>query len=377
MSTVSRMIREHDVLVCCGNGGVGKTTVSAALALLGALQGRNTLIMTIDPAKRLANALGLSGLSNRQAPIPREHLEQAGLHLEARLHAMMLDAKSTWDDLVARYAPTEAIRDRIYHNLIYRNLSDAMSGSQEYMALEKLYEVATDYDYDLIVVDTPPSRNAVDFLRAPLRMKSFVSNSTFFKLFLNPGMRAGKFGWRLVSSGGATLFKILERITGAGLLRDLAEFFTHFEEMIAGFGARASHIDDLIHSTRCAFILVATPTAPSLAEVNDFKQVLDMMKLSFWGHIINRVIPDPGAAGGIIDETTKNAAGDPAAVELLEYLEAIHALQHARFVEERRLLEDFSAHLPQQDHLVEIPVLPREVNDLSVLAEVADRLARQ
>src|SRR5512146_210494 len=184
------------VAVCVGSGGVGKTTVAAALGVQRALDGGRVLVCTIDPARRLANALGLESLGNVEARVPQDRFRDAGLEPRGQLFAMMLDVKRTWDDLVARHAPDEARQQRIYRNRIYQQLSSALAGSQEYMAMEKLYELATERDYDLIVLDTPPTAHALDFLEAPDRILDFLGNATA-RTLLAPAFTAGKLGMRL------------------------------------------------------------------------------------------------------------------------------------------------------------------------------------
>lgn len=372
-NSLIELLTTKKVIICCGSGGVGKTSLSAALALLAAMHGRQTLIMTIDPARRLASALGLSALTNRQSPVPEEELQKAGIALSGVFHAMMLDAKRTWDELVARYAPSDSVRDKIYNNEIYKNISGALSGSQEYMALEKLYEMATVYTYDLIIVDTPPSQNAIDFLKAPVKMSAFVGNSRFFQIFLSPGMRAGKLSWKMFSSGSASLLKILEKITGAEMIRDIAEFFSNFEDMIAGFGHRAQAIDDLIHSPACSFVLIAAPEGPSIKDALVFKQKLDELGLPFWGVILNRVMPRlPKTADLRLIAAPELSDQSHQASKLVDLLMKIYELQQRKVTVEERQIAELRNRLGQTLALKTIPLLPVEVNELTVVKRLTE-----
>ena len=190
MGAVRESLRQKRIAVCVGSGGVGKTTVAAAVGLARAQAGARVLVCTIDPARRLANAMGLGPLGNVEARVPDHAFHEAGLAPRGELHAMMLDVKRTWDDLVTRHAPDPARRDRILKNRLYHQMSAALAGSQEYMAMEKLHELATDRDYDLIVLDTPPTAHALDFLEAPDRMLDFLGNETA-RALLAPALGAG------------------------------------------------------------------------------------------------------------------------------------------------------------------------------------------
>ena len=202
MGALALSLRGKRIAVCVGSGGVGKTTVAAAIALARAAEGGKALVCTIDPARRLANALGLASLGNVESRVPDHAFREAGLRPAGELFAMMLDVKRTWDDLVARHAPDRARRERIYQNRLYQQLSGALGGSQEFMAMEKLYELATERDYDLVVLDTPPTAHALDFLDAPDRILDFLGNETARALLL-PALSAGKLGLRVFQLGGA------------------------------------------------------------------------------------------------------------------------------------------------------------------------------
>ncbi|HEY5677175.1 MAG TPA: ArsA-related P-loop ATPase, partial [Myxococcales bacterium] len=263
MGAVSESLAGKRVAVCVGSGGVGKTTVAAALALGRALQGGKVLVCTIDPARRLANALGLEALGNVESHVPAHKFREAGLAPKGQLFAMMLDVKRTWDDLVARHAPDRARQERIYQNRIYQQLSGALAGSQEYMAMEKLYELATERDYDLIVLDTPPTAHALDFLEAPERILDFLGNESA-RLLLAPAVSAGKLGLRLLQLGSSYVAKTLGKFTGAEVLRDLAEFMATFQGMYEGFKDRAAAVRALLAEAQVGFVIVASATPRSV-----------------------------------------------------------------------------------------------------------------
>jgi len=230
------------VLVTVGTGGVGKTTVAAALGLAGARAGKSVLVMTIDPARRLADALGTGALDHVPREVPRERLSEAGVAGEGKLAAMMLDTKRTFDELVERFAADPASRERIFANPIYRNLTDALGGSREYSAMEKLRQVHAEGGYDLIVLDTPPASHALDFLDAPRRLAGFLESQLLTTL-LHPAAVVGRASLRLFRSGSELVLRGLERITGLEFLTAISEFLLAFEEMLGGFSAREGFHD--------------------------------------------------------------------------------------------------------------------------------------
>ncbi|MEZ5099246.1 MAG: ArsA-related P-loop ATPase [Thermoleophilia bacterium] len=286
---LDRLLDGRDVVIVCGSGGVGKTTTSAAIALGMARRGRTACVLTIDPARRLANALGIDELGNE----PREI--DLGADTSGRLFALTLDAKGTFDRLVEEHAPSPQARDRILRNRIYQQLSTAIAGSQEYMAMEKLYELHRTGAYDLLVLDTPPSRNALDFLDAPNRITRFVEGRTL-RTFLEGGARAGRLGLRTLGNASALAWKAFERLTGFGLMADLSEFFLAFEGMYDGFRERAQAVRALIGDERSVFVLVTTPERAPIEEAVFFWQRLVEAELPFGGVIVNKVHQD-----GIVD----------------------------------------------------------------------------
>jgi len=266
---VGRLIARKEVVICAGSGGVGKTTTSAAIAAGVAAQGRSAAVLTIDPAKRLANSLGLSELGNEERQVDPVLLDAAGLGGEGELWAMMLDAKRTFDEVVETHAPDDATRDAVLSNPIYRELSNTVAGSQEYMAMEKLHQLHLEGRYDLLVLDTPPTRNALDFLDAPRRLARFIDSKS-----LSFFAGASKAGLGIFGRGTSLLFSVMKRATGVDLLQDLAEFFNTFGDMTDGFRERAERVDALICDSRTTFLLVTSPRAASIEEARYFARKL-------------------------------------------------------------------------------------------------------
>ena len=254
---IESWLERKEVCICAGSGGVGKTTTSAAIALGMAARGKKVAVLTIDPARRLANALGLPELGNEERRVK--------VDVPGELWAMMLDAKRTFDELIEWHAPDEATRDAVLGNRIYQELSSAVAGSQEYMAMEKLHELHQDGRYDLLVLDTPPSRNALDFLDAPQRLSAFI-DSRALSFFLAPS----RFGLKVLGRGTGLVFSIMQRATGIDLLKDLGEFFASFGGMTEGFRERAERVNRLLCDHRSAFVLVTSPRRDSIEEARFF-----------------------------------------------------------------------------------------------------------
>ena len=274
-----------------------------------AARGLKVAVLTIDPAKRLADSLGLPELGNTERQVDPALFAEAGVDPgEGELWAMMLDSKQTFDEVVRKHAPDEETRDRILSNRIYEQLSNALAGSQEYMAMEKLFEIHAEDRYDLLVLDTPPSRNALDFLDAPKRLTQFIEGRAL-QVFTRP---AG-FGMKLFGRGTSMMFSILRRITGVNLLEDLAEFFQAFSGMVDGFRERARRVNELLADDQTSFLVVCAPQGEPISEAVYFHRKLVEAELPFGGVIVNKVhygwdLPDdPGA---LTDELAE-ALGDP------------------------------------------------------------------
>ncbi|RJP90540.1 MAG: ArsA family ATPase [Desulfobacteraceae bacterium] len=281
-----------EIIVCCGSGGVGKTTVSAAIGLVGALCGKKTIVLTIDPARRLADSLGLKGFNPDAQRVDLKNISGSSKPPEPELYAMMLDAKKTFDGLIFRYAPPE-IRKNILNNRYYQHLSNNMAGSHEYMAMENLYEIYNEGRYDLIVLDTPPSRRALDFLESPQRLMNLLGHPFFIKLF-KPYFQAGKWGVRLLNIFASPILRGVGRIVGRQALEDFAEFMKLWDDaLFDGFGHRAAAVKKLLAGEKSLFMAVSTPQRLPMKEALYLYTRLSENKVPFGGFIINRVqLPD-------------------------------------------------------------------------------------
>jgi anion-transporting ArsA/GET3 family ATPase len=303
------------VCVCGGSGGVGKTTTSAAIALGMAARGAKVAVVTIDPAKRLANALGLEELGNEPRRVEPERLAAGGLELDGELWAMMLDPKRTFDELIERVAPDPERAEEIKANRVYQELSSAVSGSQEFTAIAKLYDLDHEADFDLLVLDTPPSRNALDFFDAPGRLTSFLEGRAL-KMFLRPT----GFGMRVMGRGVAPVLGGLRRITGVDLIADLSTFFQLLGDMTEDFSERASQVERMLKAPTTAFLLVTGAQREPIDEAIWFRRTLEQGGLPFAGVVVNRVHHDmlgdsepdelEAALNGAVDPQLAQAVAD-------------------------------------------------------------------
>jgi anion-transporting ArsA/GET3 family ATPase len=287
--SVAELLEGKQVVVCAGSGGVGKTTTAAAVALGMAARGAKVAVVTIDPAKRLAGALGLDMLDNEPRRIDSRRL--AGVAMRGELWAMMLDPKRTFDDLIDSVAPTPERAAEIKANRIYRQLSTAVAGSQEFTAVSKLYELNESGRFDLIVLDTPPARNALDFFDAPARLEAFLEGGALKAL-----LRPTTVGMRLFAKGAAPVLGALRRVTGMDVTTDLATFFALLGGMTDSFGVRAAHVEGLLHAQSTGFLLVTSPQAGPTQDAISFRRILADGQLPFSAAIVNRV--HPPLAGG-------------------------------------------------------------------------------
>ncbi len=284
-------IRHSQILICCGSGGVGKTTVSATLGLFGAMIGRKTLVLTIDPAKRLADSLGLGPLQHEEQRVPKEKFEAVGLTPRGELYAMMLDTKRAFDRIVERHAASPAMRDRFFNNRYYQNLSGRLAGSHEYMAMEKLHEIHERGEYDLIVLDTPPSRRALDFLDAPQRLSNLLGDSTLWKL-MKPYVKTGFWGLKMMGALTFPVQKVIGNLMGTQVFEDIQDFFKLGDDVFfEGFRRRAQAVRQLIASPEVLFLAVTGPMHAPMREVRHLFETIQSNDMAFGGFIVNRVHP--------------------------------------------------------------------------------------
>jgi anion-transporting ArsA/GET3 family ATPase len=367
MSTsIASLLEGKRVVICAGSGGVGKTTTSAAIAAGMAARGKKVAVLTIDPAKRLADSLGLPELGNTERQVDPQLFEQAGVDAGGgELWAMMLDPKATFDEVVREHAPDAETRERILQNRIYQQLSNALAGSQEYMAMEKLYEIWSDDRYDLLVLDTPPSRNALDFLDAPRRLTQFIEGRAL-QVFLRPT----GFATKIIGGGTSMAFSVLRKITGVDLLEDLAEFFQAFQGMVGGFRERAKKVNELLAADETSFLVVCGPQGEPISEAVYFHQKLEEADMPFGGVIVNKVHYDVTAAAP--EENGSDVTRDLGSV-LGEELAAKVAASHSDFQvlakRDRRNVQRLAAEM-HTACVIQVPYLDEDVHDLGGLMKV-------
>ncbi len=354
--SLRELVEQRRILVCCGSGGVGKTTTAAVLALEAARAGRRAVVVTIDPAKRLADALGLEGLTGTPSKIEGDW--------PGELWALMLDTKSTFDDLVHANASSPQQGDRIIQNRFYRNISGALSGTQEYMAMEKLYELHQRSDFDLVVVDTPPTRNALDFIDAPRRLSRFLDHR-LFRMITSPGRGIAK----AVNVAAQTFLRTVAKVVGAEVIDDAVAFFQAFEGMEEGFRARADAVLHLLSADDTAFVLVASPRRDTIEEARYFASKLAEADIAVRALIVNRMHPrfDDGLA-----EATAERARTLAGTDLGGLYRNLADFQLVASREEDHLAGLTEAVAPAP--VVRVPFLSTDVHDLAGLAGLAQHM---
>lgn len=346
------LIHDREVVVCCGTGGVGKTTTAAATALAAAIDGRSAVVVTIDPARRLANALGIAELDNTptiiEGPWP------------GRLAALMLDTKSTFDDVVRRNAADDAQAERILSNHFYRNISTTLTGTQDYMAVEKLSELYESSEWDLVVIDTPPTRDALAFLDAPLLLARLLDNP-IYRMLTAPSRGP----LRAVNSAAQTMIRRLARVVGAEVVDEAVAFFQSFEGMEEGFRARAMATLDLLADERTTFVLVVSPRSDTLDEARYFLQKLGSSGLSVGAVVVNRMMPTmsttPARSRQIVGGHHRKSLA-AAARALTDHTSAAEG-DDQRVTE---LISDVEGAI-----LIKVPLLPSDVHDIAGLSEIA------
>ena len=364
--TLYGKLKDKRVVICLGAGGVGKTTTSAALALGLAARGQRVAVVTIDPAERLAGALGLSELAGEPHRIDAELLAAQGVAMKGELWAMMLDAKGTFDEIVTRLAPDERAREEILSNPIYRELSTAVAGSQELSAISKLYELRHERDFDTIVLDTPPSRNALDFLEAPTRLLGFLEGRAL-KVFLAPGGLTA----RLFGRTTGLIFAIFARVTGVDMLGDLSLFFRSLTGVIDGFGERTRGVAALLRDRETSFVIVTSPEPEPAREAVFLGDKLAAAGMAHDATIVNRVHGD-GLDGHSVEDVRALLApelGDGLAARVAHNLADFDILVQRDRATVRRLSREL-----REPHPLLVPHLDQDVQDLAGLARVASHL---
>jgi anion-transporting ArsA/GET3 family ATPase len=354
------------IIVCCGSGGVGKTTTAASLGLRAAERGRDVVVLTVDPARRLAQSMGLSELDNSPRRIE-------GVEGDGELHAMMLDMKRTFDEIVEQHSDPDRAK-QILANPFYQSLSSSLSGTQEYMAMEKLGQLHRSGAWDLIIVDTPPSRNALDFLDAPERMGRFL-DGRFMKILAAPAKSGGRLGVKVLSAGFGMFTGVINKVLGVQLLRDVQTFVAAFDTMFGGFRERAQKTYELLQTPGTAFIVVAAPEPDALREAAYFVERLAEDRMPLAGLVINRVHDADAtmvsAARSLGAAETLAERGDhPLAAALLR----LHAERMQLSAREERLRDHFTSAHPTVP-VAAVPAQAEDVHDLDGLRQVSEDLA--
>ena len=369
MSDLGRLLAERHVLVCVGPGGVGKTTMAAALAVRAADEGRRVIVCTIDPARRLAQSLGLDALDNTPRPIATKAFP--GRKPRGELWGMMLDMKTTFDEMILDMTSRDRA-EKIFTNPFYQHISSTLAGTQEYMAMEKLWELHEEGKWELIVLDTPPTRSALDFLDAPKKVTDFLEGK-FLRLLLWPYLQAGKTYLKAVNFGARAFLKVATRITGSELLADVANFFLAFEGMYDTFKERAKRVHDLLAARRTAFVVVSAPQEASLREARFFLQRLATEKMPLGGVVMNRTHEVPHVAG--LEDPRALAARARAAGDgkLLAPALDLYASWREVSIREDAAIASSLGDLTQVP-LWRVPDLAGDVHDVAALRRVGEAL---
>jgi anion-transporting ArsA/GET3 family ATPase len=397
---VDRLIddRRTRIIVCCGSGGVGKTTIAAAIGLRAAERGRHVVVLTVDPARRLAQSMGLTSLDNTPRPVqgikPGNHQAGNGAEPAGSLHAMMLDMKRTFDEIVEAHADPDRAA-QILANPFYQSLSSSFAGTQEYMAMEKLGQLRRADEWDLIVVDTPPSRSALDFLDAPQRLARFLDGK-LLRLLIAPAKVGGRAYLRALNAGFGVVTGVLTKILGTQVLRDVQTFVSALDTMFGGFRERADYTYQLLRAPGTSFLVVAAPEDDALREASYFVERLDTERMPLAGLILNRVQQVPAvhlsaarslAAAEVLQAVMSGNAGsgstvsgttgedDQAAARKLTLAALqLHADRMTEAAAERRIAGGFTAAHPLVP-VAEIPALAEDVHDLDGLRRIGESFA--
>lgn len=378
--SLSALLDSRRIILCVGCGGVGKTTVAAALGLAAAQRGKRVLTMTIDPAKRLAQSLGLERMTTEGQEISQQVFASRGIHVSGKLTVMMLDTKRTFDELVTRFASSPEIRDRILNNRLYQHLSTSLAGTQDYMAMEKLLAVREDERYDLIVLDTPPTRNALDFLEAPDRLVEALDGPAI-RWFVQSFDKSRKFSLNLVAQSVAVILRGMGKLTGGGFLEQMAELISDLNDLFGGFRDRATRVAEAFRSKDVAYVMVTTPAPLAIQEISYFAQRLRTLGMHSDAFVVNRLhrVPRAHPTEGQISaaiERHRLSLGSDAPRRILKACE-----------EEQKLGENDRGAIAEIDRVrtlvgaeaapvVRIAALPSDVHDVSTLAGISEVLCR-
>jgi anion-transporting ArsA/GET3 family ATPase len=370
-----------EVVICCGSGGVGKTTVSAALGMaIAAAEDKRVLVLTVDPARRLATALGIKGIGAEPVRIPKARLRRAGITVIGDLEAAMLDMKQAWDRMIERYSPDRATAQRILRNPLYQRITDSFVGSHEYAAIEALYELHDAGEYDCIVVDTPPSRNALDFLEAPSRLTDYVGSRLLSLLSGGPS----RFGFRAMNLAAAPFLRLADRLLGAEVLAEVSDFVRQLQLLYDGIQGRARSVYRLLRSPQTGFVVVTTLEQGPFGEAEFFCTKLREFKMPLRAVVVNRVLPDVFREPAGIAAATTLVEDPKVAAWLSSALHLRVSADTARFVGRTFLTRATLAQREQRQlaklgrigdvPIVRIPLFSEEVSELEGLVRIAKAL---
>lgn len=378
--TLEQLLAAKEIVICCGSGGVGKTTTAAAAGAMAAARlGGKVLVVTVDPARRLANALGLESFGNVETRVPDSAFAEPGIECQGELWAAMLDTKQSWDDLVRQHAPDAKTRDAILSNPLYTNITGRFVQSHDYIAMERLYEIHASGRYDLVIVDTPPTRNALDFLEAPERMADFFSSRLL--RWLTVPYRS-----RLVNMATKPFYKVADTILGSAFLEDIAEFFLLFQTMYDGFVERARAVQRVLEDKRTTFVVVSTLESAPLREAEYFMSALEERRFHLGAVVLNKVLPsylldsgaaeaasrlgaDPQAAAAALDDL-----GDPEAAARV-VAEISQSFLNFRVVASREA-EQRKELGRTPDVLATVPYFESDIHDLAGLVRLGEQIWR-
>jgi anion-transporting ArsA/GET3 family ATPase len=364
--------RRTRIIVCCGSGGVGKTTIAAAVGLRAAERGRHVVVLTVDPARRLAQSMGLTSLDNTPRPVTGVRTGgpggTGGTQPSGSMHAMMLDMKRTFDEIVESHADPDRAA-QILANPFYQSLSSSFAGTQEYMAMEKLGQLRRADEWDLIVVDTPPSRSALDFLDAPQRLGRFL-DGRLLRLLMAPARLSGRTGLKVLNASFGMVTGVVTKIIGSQLLRDVQTFVSAMDTMFGGFRERAEYTYRLLRAPGTAFLVIAVPEPDALREASYFTERLERDGMPLAGLILNRVHRSPAArlsaARSLAAAETLQGFKDSESSALGIAALRLHAERMRQADSERRLARRFTAAHPLVP-VAQVPAQPDDVHDLNGL----------
>jgi anion-transporting ArsA/GET3 family ATPase len=367
---IASVASSSKIVITCGSGGVGKTTTGAAFGLAVARnEAKRVLVVTIDPAKRLADALGIHEIVRKETRVPINGLK-------GEFSIAMLDTSASWDDLIRRHAPNPETATKILSNPLYRNITQRFVQSHDYIAMEHLYDLNTEGRYDLVVIDTPPSRHALDFLDAPQRMAEFFSSS-LLKWITLPYRTFGEKAGRLGYLAAKPFYQVADRILGSQFLQDIAEFFLLFQGMYDGFVERADAVTALLHDPHTSFVVVSTPEPSPLHEAEFFMRELEKRNLRLGGLVLNQVLPDVFHDAGAQREAAallaSEAAGEKVSVERRLALDVARSFQRFARLADRQA-EEIRRLATAPERTVRVPMMNFETDQIGAMTAMGSVL---